>query len=103
MLGGSGNVTSSGVSGPRAQIPVLFAVGATSTDGSNNIIFQIMDYAQTDKQKTMLVRANSNTNEVAASAVRWADTSAINSIRLVSTALTSTLKAGSTFSLYGVA
>jgi hypothetical protein len=103
MLGGSGNTTSSGSSGPRAQIPILFAVGATVADGSNNVIFQIMDYAQTDKHKSMLIRANSNTNEVAASTARWADTSAITSVSLSSTALSSTLKAGSTFSLYGIA
>lgn len=102
MAGSNGNTTSTSSSNSRAQIPVLWTVGATVADGSNNIIMQFMDYSAVDKHKTIIVRANSNTNEVIAETVRWADTSAITSVRLSSTALSSTLKSGTTFSLYGV-
>lgn len=101
MLGSSGNTISSSTSGPRAQIPVLFAVGATTGDGTNDITMQFINYSSTDRHKQILIRSNSSTNETVTATARWQNTNAINSIRFSSTALGSTIKAGTTFSLYG--
>jgi hypothetical protein len=66
-----------------------------------NAIVQIQDYAQTDKHKTSLIRHNTPSTAVGASATRWANTNAITTITI--TQLSGTFSAGSTFSLYGVA
>ena len=72
--------------------------GLTSSQW-NTTIFQIFDYSATDKHKAALYRSNQTL--VAASAQRWASTSAITSISI---ALESgiTFEAGTTFSLYGI-
>jgi hypothetical protein len=59
---------------------------------------QIMDYSATDKHKSWLSRENISTF-VAAIAGRWANTSAITQIELVS----GTYNSGSVISLYGIA
>ncbi len=70
------------------------------------IIIQVMDYTQTDKQKAVLIRANSNapsvSSVVAAVAGRWASTAAVTSITLV-TESGSTFASGSVFSMFGIA
>jgi hypothetical protein len=58
-----------------------------------------LDSSATDKHKTVLLRSN-HTNEVDAVAARWANTSAITSIKLYPDS--STFAAGSTFALYGI-
>jgi hypothetical protein len=68
-------------------------------------ITQIMDYAQTNKHKTMLIRSgylqpDDATRYVEASAVRWASTDAITSITVYPS--TSTFAIGSTFTIFGV-
>lgn len=88
--------------------------GSTATSSTANRIFfgysnadwqlavlQILDYQVTDKHKSMLLRSNSTSASpgVRANAIRWASTSAITSLTIVSG---SQLEAGSTFSLYGV-
>ena len=74
-----------------------------SGDGSidNLQIVQIMDYSATDKHKTFLSRSN-NTGYVAMHAGRWANTSAITSVKIM-TGLGANYVAGSTFQLFGVA
>jgi hypothetical protein len=64
-------------------------------------IGQIMDYSSTDKHKTVLVRRSFPADSVASTAARWANTAAITSITL--TCVSSSLAAGSTFSLFGIA
>ena len=70
-------------------------------DSQSTVIWQLVDYSATDKHKTVLSRwgANSSTN-VAAAAGRWANTSAINSVKVYPESTTFT--SGSTFSLYGI-
>jgi hypothetical protein len=64
-------------------------------------IMQIMDYAQTDKHKTVLYR-NSLSNDGALAGVgRWGNTAAINTVAIIS--FSQNFGAGSTFSLYGIA
>lgn len=69
------------------------------------IVIQIMDYAQTDKHKTVLVRSNQNSPSVSgvvsATAGRWASTSATTSVVLAPEAGPNFVS-GSTFSLFGV-
>jgi hypothetical protein len=92
---GNGSTTSSGT----ATIPTF---GDIRTYSNSNII-QIMDYSATDKQKTVLNRGNfaGSTNPfVIAFAGRWANTAAINSIRLAPNGFN--FNSGSTLTIYGV-
>ena len=68
------------------------------------ILMNVQDYSATDKHKPALVRSGTEQNadgnsSVYASAHRWANTSAITSIELFTSA--GGFVAGSTFSLYG--
>jgi hypothetical protein len=64
---------------------------------------EIMDYATTNKHKTSLIRWGNadGTSYTMAAAGRWASTSAVTSIALV-TSGGGNITAGSTFSLFGV-
>lgn len=84
----------------------------TSNSGTNNSIGRVattqtmgilhfLDYSQTDKHKTFLVRTNIAGTEARQLAARWAQTSAISSISLgIRTGFSFTV--GSTFNLYGI-
>jgi hypothetical protein len=63
------------------------------------IITQILDYSATDKHKTLLSRSG-GTNGVNAIANRWANTSAITSIYLLTDS--QNFAAGASFYLYGI-
>lgn len=63
--------------------------------------WNVFDYSVTDKDTTVLVRANSN-NGVGATAGRWTSTAAITSLRVFANN-GSAYAAGSTFALYGIA
>lgn len=65
------------------------------------ILFNLMDYSATDKSKTLLARSMSGVSEVWMGASRWTSSSAITKIRVGLN--TSTLSAGTTLSLFGVA
>lgn len=65
-----------------------------------NAIVQIMDYSATNKHKTMLVRSNLPNTEVWMGAGRWADNSAVNSVRVTRSGYN--LQNGTRLSLYGV-
>jgi hypothetical protein len=65
-------------------------------------VLQIMDYSATDKHKTILTRGNQPQRVAVMSALRWASTSAVNSISLFES-VGGVFAAGSTFTLYGVA
>jgi hypothetical protein len=77
----------------------LFTTGDPSADTLS--IAQIMDYSATDKHKTFLVRSNTTANNVAAHAVRWANTAAITTVAAV--AISGDWAVGTTFALYGIA
>jgi len=69
---------------------------------------QVFDYSATDKHKTVLLRqdlvgaTSSSYTYLEASAGRWANTSAINSIRIIEAGGESSIASGSTFSIYGI-
>ena len=86
----------------------MFIAGWSYGQGTTNglpVIIQFMDYSATDKHKTTLDRyqttRDNGDSEVGMIAGRWASTSAITSISLFPNS--STLKAGTTASLYGIA
>jgi len=70
------------------------------TNFRSNHLINIMDYSATNKHKSVLFRTNHADYQTHAAAGRWANTSAINTVRVATTS--STFAAGSTFSLYGV-
>jgi hypothetical protein len=74
-------------------------VAAGTFGSTSSVIVQLMDYSATDKHKTALVRSNSN--NVAMLASRWADTSAITSVKAETES--GNFSVGSTFSIYGIA
>lgn len=86
-------------SGTSTRIQSNYSTGLQTTSRAINT-YDILDYAQTDKHKTILIRAN-HADELDAIAGRWASTSAINSVKLTANDAT-TFTAGSTFALYGV-
>jgi hypothetical protein len=63
-------------------------------------ILQIMDYAQTNKHKTVLARVGEAGRMVSATAGRWANTNAITSFSW--TPQGGNWTAGSTFTIFGV-
>jgi hypothetical protein len=97
QMSGTGSAADgSGVSGR-----LLNYFGYMEANLNTVIKTEIFDFAQTDKHKTYLTRANNAGNGVAALASRWANTSAINTVALSLSG--STFRIGTTFSLYGVA
>jgi hypothetical protein len=64
---------------------------------------QIMDYSATDKHKPVLNQETGNEGGLVLirRATRWANTAAINSLRIFTT--TGNINAGTTLSLYGIA
>jgi hypothetical protein len=91
---GDGSASSSAATGETKTYSGLVLNG-----GQGVFISEIMDYSATNKHKTMLTRSNPSNYGVWAFANRWANTSAINQIELLSGA---TYPAGSTFRLLGV-
>ena len=93
MIGNSG--------GAQSLTATNITVGAMYSANRNTTVFQVLDYSATDKHKSSVQRdSNAGQSEVVASAARWANTAAINSISL--TPASGTLSSGSTFSLYGI-
>jgi uncharacterized protein YraI len=64
-------------------------------------ILQIMDYSATDKHKSGLIRTALSGEATIAVAQRWANTNAINQLRVFT--FSGPYPVGSTFNLYGVA
>ena len=74
-------------------------IGSINTSQGNSII-QLFDFSATDKHKSYLSRMNIDT-QVRAGAGRWANTSAITSVELFTSA--GTFDSGTTFHLYDIA
>lgn len=90
-MAGFGSSTGSGTSADL--------VGYVTSAGMVNTL-DILDYAQTDKHKPMLLRYGAAANFSAAAAFRWASTSAITSVRFYIGS--GNFSIGSSFSLYGI-
>lgn len=89
---GNGTTASSGTFTPRV-------VGLAQSTSS--LIMQFLDYSATDKHKTILSRSATNGSSWGVGAVltRWANTSAITTIKLSTGVYFST---NHTYSLYGI-
>jgi hypothetical protein len=95
--------TSGSTSGTFNSTPDIMYM-PRSGDSFGVSTLQIMDYSATDKHKTQLQRFNtegSPTDLTGMSAVRWANTAAINRVTFFTTS--GAIAQGSTISLYGVA
>jgi hypothetical protein len=96
MVGMRGN-GSAVASYTQASMFLSYAGGFTST--FETAVANILDYAQTDKHKTILVRADNATSKAEAMANRWASLDPITSVGVSLGG--GNIVAGSTFSLYG--
>ena len=100
---GNGSSAASGNNGSLGYASLGQAYGIGPATSSNfATIANIMDYAATDKHKTMLARNNVSGTGVEAQAVRWASTAAINSVTVI-TSSGAGFATGTVISLYGVA
>ena len=61
---------------------------------------EIMDYSATDKHKTIIMRRDKGDDRTESLAVRWINTSRVNSILVYGE--TANIPIGSTFNLYGI-
>jgi hypothetical protein len=98
--GGNGSSTFSS-SVTAAYLPLVWSNQELGTTRSNAIL-QAMDYSATDRHKTFLLRENNNNTSgtaVVMYGLRWANTTAINQLRIFVAA--NSITAGSTFNLYG--
>lgn len=93
-MGLGGGSTSTDAFGSRNSFEFFNA----APDDTGMAVIQILDYAQTNKHKTAILRNNRPTSFTQMLINRWADTSAINSIEIQAT----TFNSGSSFHLYGL-
>lgn len=94
QMQGNGTDTSSFATSTETRLNI----GAMSTDGSINIT-NFLDYSATDKHKSVLSRQNADFT--GARALRWADTSSINTLNFFPNS--GDFDTGSSFYLYGIA
>jgi hypothetical protein len=97
FMRGTGSSSSSSFSSSATAI--LGGHVATTTRRALTV-FQIMDYAQTNKHKAVLLRGHRADGQVEAVAGKWINTAATNQLTIVTTS--NSYAAGSTFSLYGI-
>ncbi len=99
---GTGSSAASGSESGQTSARIAGANVGPDNAYTNTVTLQIIDYAATDKQKTILSKFGSGNREVQMTASRWASTAAVNSIKFFDV-LGQTFQAGATFNLYGVA
>jgi hypothetical protein len=97
MRGDGSSATSTNFTGTWV---LLDWVAFGNASNRQNHIVQIMDYSATDKQKTLLSRANVAAVGVDGIAARWANTAAITSFSLFYE--NANIVSGSRFDLYGI-
>lgn len=85
--------------GTSSRIQSNYSTGLQTSARAVNT-YDLMDYSQTDKHKTILIRAN-HIDEIDALAGRWANTAAVTSVKLTAND-SGNFIIGSTFALYGV-
>ena len=100
-LRGNGSSATSGRDTSVTQIWTSSGATITTTSLENNLIMNIMNYANTSTYKTVIGRDNAASVETNAYVGLWRSTSAINTIKV--SIASSTFIAGSTFTLYGLA
>jgi hypothetical protein len=106
FMNGSGTAATSGSNSNVAFISdSTFSTSTAASGIFTPVQINIQDYSATDKHKTTVSRSSASTTGlvVSATAGRWANTAAVNSITLTCFQAAATFAAGSTFSLYGIA
>jgi len=98
-MSGSGSATSS-ASGASQTSGFLSQISSFTTTVPMVVDFQILDYSSTDKETTTISRTGNGTNGNDVISNRWANTSIVNSITILTS--TGDFASGSTFDLYGV-
>jgi hypothetical protein len=98
-MSGDGSSASSAAVSSFSSIWLTEGAATSDTERQQTII-QVLDFAQTDKHKSLISRAGQSAAGTNALAGRWASTSAITSFALPLTS--GNYNAGSTFSLYGL-
>lgn len=73
---------------------------ASTTNNDLTVLFELFDYAQTNKEKHSIIRGDNANSKTYVLAGRWANTSAITEV--VFKPQTGTFNSGSTFYLYGI-
>ena len=103
-LTGNGTSATSNRESNNSSIGAAWQTAPSGNVGENVTTFHFMNYSNTTTNKTILCRSNQAAQAVEATVGLWRSTVAINTI-LVRTSAGSAnqLKAGSTFSLYGIA
>ena len=79
---------------------IYFGNFSNSTSEFTIGIFNIQNYSNTTTNKTVLSRVNTSSVDVVANVGLWRNTSAINSVTILTSG--STFTTGSTFTLYGI-
>lgn len=77
-----------------------YGIMSNSFTNSGQLIFHIMDYSATNKNKQVITRFNNALTETFMGTTRWNNTAAITSFNLFFVGGSATI--GSTFALYGV-
>jgi hypothetical protein len=101
VLFGDGSSAGSARATSQAQIFLDYWGWTTTTLGTQTNIAQIMNYANTTTNKTVLARSNTSSSGVDAVVGLWRSTAAINSITIIATT-SGVFSTGSTFTLYGI-
>lgn len=101
LMSGSGSSTTYSSAAAQTGLNLNWN-GTSGTPGSNFQRLDVMDYAQTNKHKTVLLRSDDVTSATTteATVLRWAQTSAITQMTFAPN--TGLIAAGSSFALYGV-
>jgi hypothetical protein len=103
-LTGTGTSATSNRESNNSSIGAAWQTAPSGNVGENVTIFHLMNYSNTTTFKTVLGRSNQAAQAVEATVGLWRSTSAINTVLIRTSAGSGNqLKAGSTFSLYGIA
>jgi hypothetical protein len=99
-MSGSGSAISS-VSAASQTFGFLSGIAQATTTGRLQMNLNIMDYSATDKHTTIISRADQAGNGTEAFVNRWANTSAVTSVQILTS--TGNWAIGTTAALYGIA
>jgi hypothetical protein len=100
-MGGNGSIAESGRSVGATFLGLDFYFSLTTTAGASVVVSNIMNYSNTTTHKTVISRANNAAQGLSANVGRFASTSAISRIDIISQSATN-IAVGSTFTLYGI-
>lgn len=98
-MSGDGSATSS-VAAASQTAGFLSVIADATTTNPLTMLINIMDYSATDKHKTIISRANAAGTGSEAFANRWAGTSAVTTVQILTS--TGNWASGATFALYGI-